>query len=68
MGIVSAELIKFTTKPSIKTGKGNEVALHLQDQYILNGFNYITDKDAPQPLNTMPMPKTTSGHSHMAIQ
>lgn len=68
MGIVSAELIKFTTKPSIKTKKENEVTLHIQDQYVLNGFNYITDKDAPQPLNTVPLPTTTSGHSHMTIQ
>lgn len=67
MGTVSAELFKFTTKPYIKREKEGEVTLHLRDRYVLNEFNYVIDKDTPQPLNTVPLPKTTSGRSHMII-
>lgn len=67
MGTASAAAFKFTVKPYIKSKKKNEITLHIHDRYTLNEFHYVTDKDAPQPLNTMPFPKTTSGHSHMLI-
>lgn len=67
MGTISATLFKFTTIPTIKAEKSNTVALHLYDRYILNEFNYIADKDTSQPLSTVPLPKTTTGRSHMII-
>lgn len=67
MGTISAELFKFTTKPYIKAEKTGEATLHLRDRYVLNEFNYSADKDIQQPLNTMPLPKTTTSRSHMII-
>lgn len=67
MGTASAASFKFTVKPYIKSKKANETTLHIHDRYVLNEFNYVADKNAPQNLNTMPFPKTTSGHSHMLI-
>ena len=67
IGTISARLIKFTTQPTIKADKTGAVTLHLRDLYSLNGFIYVADKDTQQPLSTMPLPKTSTGHSHMII-
>jgi hypothetical protein len=67
MGTISTALFKFTTKPYIKMEKAGETALHLRDRYVLNEFTYVPDKDTHQPLNTMPLPKTTTVRSHTII-